>query len=156
MASSRSSSIFLFHISRWDGVSLWVRFSRRSNCLLCRKGAMNLLEYTWKSTVLRCHLQVKMQERTLIIHPETRITQTDISDRFELVRVAVENRRQVSCSSGITAIDNNWHFVFMLEVRERTRNDAKANGGVSGHTSTMEVILRRVINAISLLGYVCV
>lgn len=107
MASSRSSSIFRFHISRWDGVSLCVRFSRRSNCLLCRKSEVNLNEDRRKSNVLRCRLQVKMNKRTLIIHPTTKTTQTDISDRFELVRVADENRRRVSCSSGITAFDTN-------------------------------------------------
>jgi hypothetical protein len=34
VASSRSSRILRFHISRWEGVSLLVRDSRRSSCLV--------------------------------------------------------------------------------------------------------------------------
>ena len=79
-ASSRSSRIFRFHISRWEGVSLLERDSRRSSCLfMVSSVCIVLLVAQWGSIIYFCISKNRKwhpigktlieHTRTLTIHP---------------------------------------------------------------------------------------
>ena len=121
MASSRSSRILRFHISRWEGVSLLVRDSSRSSCLYlycCLFHLLEIMHNTWKDGMIcinenvNCRFQnahVKKRRRhalrrTLITHPTIETTPTDKSIRFGLEKAAVVNRRRAFGSWGIAAM----------------------------------------------------